>query len=47
MNIAQYENAAIPVTNSGIDTTYQYILSNEVFNFVLAQETQNLLAIKL
>ena len=43
MGVAQYKNAATPLRTKGINTTY----ANEVYKFVLAQETQKLSAIKL
>ena len=45
MGIAQYKNAATPLATIGINTTQQPF-SNEVCNFILAQETQKLLIIK-
>ena len=43
--IAQYENAATPLRTLGINN-HTPALSNEVYNFLLAQGAQKLSAIK-
>ena len=47
MGVAQYKDATTPLTTKVIDTTHQHFQIRYINNFVLAQETQKLSAIKL